>query len=146
MGWTFFNASGKPSEIITREFTQVPSEKYLSEFKVLDQSMRGRVWYGVIQSTNPDGIKRVYGMIVLWTLRRGEFGYKELGEDMGPYYYDAPLRIVNLLDELSPNPAGLSAKWRESVRDYHARLKIKKAAKNALKISLNTMHEGVCHA
>ena len=146
MGWTFFNASGKPSEIITREFTQVPSEKYPSEFKVLDQSMRGRVWYGVIQSTNPEGIKRVYGMIVLWTLRRGEFGYKELGEDMGPYYYDAPLRIVNLLDELSPNPVGLSAKWRQSVRDYHARLKIKKVAKNALKINLNTIHEGVCNA
>jgi len=146
MGWTFFNASGKPSEIITREFTQVPSEKYPSEFKVLDQSTRGRVWYGVIQSTNPEGIKRVYGMIVLWTLRRGEFGYKELSEDMGPYYYDAPLRIVNLLDELSPNPVGLSVKWRQSVRDYHAHLKIKKVAKNALKISLNSTFQGVCNA
>ena len=142
MGWTFFNASGKPSEILTREFTQVPSEKYPSEFKVLDQSMRGRVWYGVIESTNPEGIKRVYGMICLWTLRRGEFGYKELGEDMGPYYYDAPLRIVNLLDELSPKPLGLALKWRESVRAYHARMKIKKVAKNALKTGLNNTFQG----
>jgi hypothetical protein len=139
MGWTFFHASGKPSEILTREFTQIPSEKYPSEFKVLDQSSRGRVWYAVIESTNPDGIKRVYGMICLWTMRRGEFGYKELGEDMGPYYYDAPLRIVNLLDELSPNPVGLSAKWRQSVRDCHIR---KKVAKNALKISLNNTFQG----
>ena len=146
MGWTFFNASGKPTDILTREFTQTPSDKYPSEFKVLDQSMRGRVWYGVIQSTNPEGIKRVYGMVCLWTLRRGEFGYKELGEDMGPYYYDAPLRIVNLLDELSPNPLGLSAKWRQSVRDYHARMKIKKVAKNALKINLNNTFQGVYNA
>jgi hypothetical protein len=145
MGWTFFNAGGKPSEIITREFTQTPSDTYPSEFKVLDQSMRGRVWYGVIQSTNPEGIKRVYGMIVLWTLRRGEFGYKELSEDMGPYYYDAPLRIVNLLDRLSPEPSGLSLKWRQSVREYHSRMKVKKVAKNALKISLNTMHERTNH-
>lgn len=137
MGWTFFNASGKPSEILTREFTQVPSEKYPSEFKVLDQSMRGRVWYGVIESTNPEGIKQVYGMVCLWTLRRGEFGYKELGEDMGPYYYDAPLRIVNLLDKLSPEPLGLAAKWRESVRTYYAHKRSKKAAKNALKSGLN---------
>lgn len=137
MGWTFFNASGKPSEILTREFTQIPSEKYPSTFKVLDQSMRGRVWYAVIESTNPEGIKRVYGMICLWTLRRGEFGYKELGEDMGPYYYNAPLRIVNLLDELSPKPLGFAQKWRESVRTYHAHQKNKKVAKNALKTCLN---------
>jgi hypothetical protein len=143
MGWTFFNASGKPSEILTREFTQIPSEKYPSAFKVLDQSMRGRVWYGVIESTNPEGIKRVYGMICLWTLRRGEFGYKELGEDMGPYYYDAPLRIVNLLDELSPKPLGFALKWRESVRAYHAHQKSKKVAKNALKTGLNNTFQGV---
>jgi hypothetical protein len=143
MGWTFFNASGKPSEILTREFTQVPSEKYPSEFKVLDQSMRGRVWYGVIESTNPEGIKRVYGMICLWTLRRGEFGYKELGEDMGPYYYDAPLRIVNLLDELSPKPLGFALKWRESVRAYHAHQKSKRVAKKALKTGLNNTFQGV---
>ena len=37
MGWTFFNASGNPSEILTREFTQVPSEKYPSAFKVIDR-------------------------------------------------------------------------------------------------------------
>lgn len=133
MGWTFFNASGKPSEILTREFTQIPCEKYPSEFKVLDQAMRGNVWYAAIQSTNHNGIVRVYGMICLWSKRRGEFGYKELGEDMGPYYYDAPLRIVNLLDKLSPNPVGLSLQWRKSVREYHATKKAKKALKSALK-------------
>jgi hypothetical protein len=99
--------------------------------------MRGRVWYAVIESTNPEGIKRVYGMICLWTLRRGEFGYKEIGEDMGPYYYDAPLRIINLLDELSPKPLGFAQKWRESVRTYHAHKKSKKVAKKALLSGLN---------
>ena len=139
MGWTFFHASGKPSEILTREFTQIPSEKYPSEFKVIDQSMRGNVWYAVIQS-NTLGIVRTYGMVCLWTLRRGEFGYKELGEDMGPHYYDAPLRMVNLLDKLNPVPSGYALQWRKTVREHHARLKSKKAAKNALKISLNSIY------
>jgi len=139
MGWTFFHASGKPSEILTREFTQIPSEKYPSEFKVIDQSIRGNVWYAVIQSNNL-GIVRTYGMVCLWTLRRGEFGYKELGEDMGPHYYDAPLRMVNLLDKLNPVPSGYALQWRKTVREYHARLKAKKVAKNALKISLNSVY------
>jgi hypothetical protein len=126
MGWTFFNTSGKPSEILTREFTQVPNAQYPSEFKVLDQALRGRTWYAVIESTNPEGINRVYGMICIWSMRRGEFGYKELGEEMGPYYHDAPLRIVNLLDKLSPNECGYNLKWRQGVRDHHANMKQKR--------------------
>ncbi len=118
MGWTFFNASGKPSDILTKEFTQLPSAQYPSEFKVIDQATRGNTWYAVIQSTNPEGIVRVYGMVCLFTFRRGEFGYKEIAEECGPYQCQAPLRIVNLLDKLSPNPTGVySAKWRQSVRD-----------------------------
>lgn len=130
MGWTFFNASGKPSEILTKEFTQAPSAQYPSEFKVIDQATRGNTWYAVIQSTNPEGIVRVYGMVCLFTFRRGEFGYKEIGEECGPYQCQAPLRIVNLLDKLSPNPTGVySAKWRQSVRDYHAKQAAKRNAK-----------------
>lgn len=127
MGWTFFNASGKPSEILTREFTQIPSAQYPSEFKVIDQATRGNTWYAVIQSTNPEGLVRVYGMVCLFTFRRGEFGYKEIAEECGPYQCQAPLRIVNLLDKLSPNPSGMfAAKWRQSVRDYHAKQKEKR--------------------
>lgn len=132
MGWTFFHASGKPSEILTREFTQTPSEKYPSEFQVIDQSIRGNVWYAVIQS-NTFGIVRTYGMVCLWTLRKGEFGYKELGEDMAPFYYDAPLRIVNLLDRLSPNPSIQAINWRKNVREHHVRMKEKETLKSALK-------------
>lgn len=126
MGWTFFNATGKPSDILTREFTQKPSEKYLSEFKVIDQATRGNTWYAVIQSTNPEGIVRVYGMVCLFTFRRGNFGYKEIGEECGPYQCQAPLRIVNLLDKLSPSECGYNLKWRQSVRDYHAKQKEKR--------------------
>jgi hypothetical protein len=142
MGWTFFNATGKPADILTREFTQIPSEQYPSEFKVIDQAMRGRTWYAVIQSTNQDGIVRVYGMVCLWTLRRGEFGYKEIAEECGPYQCEAPLRIVNLLDKHS-TPSGYAAKWRQSVRDYHVRMKSKKDAKKRLKIDLNSTFKGV---
>lgn len=127
MGWTFFNAYGaKPADILTKEFTQLPSDQYPSSFKVIDQATRGNTWYGVIESINPNGIKRVYGMVCLWTLRRGEFGYKEIGEECGPYECKAPLRIVNLLDKLSPNECGYNLKWRKSVRDYHANVKQKR--------------------
>ena len=46
-----------------------------------------------------------------------DFGYKDMTEHCGPYYYDCPLSLLEMTDE----PTGESAiAWRKKVRDYHA--------------------------
>ncbi len=49
--------------------------------------------------------------------RNGGWGYKGMSEDMGPYYYDCPL---SLIDAASDPINESAAKWREDVRKYHA--------------------------
>ena len=57
--------------------------------------------------------------------RNGGWGYKGMSEDMGPYYYDCPLALLDKASE----PINESAKeWRIKVREFHA----KKACKKAL--------------
>lgn len=52
--------------------------------------------------------------------RDGEYGwgYKDMDESMGPYYYDCPLE---LLDQAGPTPHETAQRWREKVRAMHAR-------------------------
>lgn len=56
--------------------------------------------------------------IVLYLLQNQQgygWGYKDIDESMGPYYYSCPLKFL----ELAPKAA--NAEWREEVRKYHAR-------------------------
>jgi hypothetical protein len=43
------------------------------------------------------------------------WGYKDVDESAGPYYYNCPL---SYLDDLTEPDTGYSKKWRETVREY----------------------------
>jgi hypothetical protein len=68
----------------------------------------------------------VFGLVVKTEYRsKGDaywgninFYYKEMGEEMGPYYYDCPEKILRLLSD-TDNPSAL--KWRATCRAQAAR-------------------------
>lgn len=45
------------------------------------------------------------------------WGYKDMSEHSGPYYYDCPL---SLIDEATAPANDTAREWREKVRAYHA--------------------------
>lgn len=49
------------------------------------------------------------------------FGYKDMGEIMGPYQYDCPARILDLLSDPPPNDD--AAEWRARCRENLAKPK-----------------------
>jgi len=62
---------------------------------------------------------------------RGLYGYKEMGETMGPFYYSCPLSFLDMV----PEPEGENVKeWRERVRKYHADIAERARRFEALKI------------
>lgn len=145
MGWTFFNANGqKPADILVREYTQPmqrPDGTLQTQWRVVDHSTRGNVWYAVIETTNPDGYKRHFGAIVLFSLKNGDFGHKDMDEFYGPYAANAPIRIVDLLDKLAPldpnaQDFGTQAaiKWRANCRANAA--KPKRTYKKGMRVEL----------
>ena len=105
MGWTTYKISKTTTtdQALRRELSYAGTAGL---WEVLDSATVGAVWYGIIKRTI-EGEAVHFGMVCL-TQRRNEyprsqyieFGFKEISEDCGPFYYDAPLRILDKLDEL----------------------------------------------
>lgn len=126
MGWTTYwaPATTKTADLVIKELT---CSNEVRTWEVLDHAMRGSVFYGLVKVTTiADGSTRYYGAVWLTSRRGGEFGYKDMSEDCGPYYYDCPKRILDKLDALAPNPGQGAVEWRQACRKKAAATKTHK--------------------
>jgi hypothetical protein len=138
MGWTFFTdytPHATRADIIRREFEQRATDKNPHAFGFEQITTRGAVVYAIMWRDSPDQPRAYFGMVFLTQRKGGEFGYKDMGEECGPHYYDAPLGMIDKLDQLAP-ATGYAAGWRESVRQHHARKAEKARAKREARANL----------
>jgi hypothetical protein len=146
MGWTgslkLDNLSTK--DWLTKEFT---SESDTHKWELTDVSMRGSVAYGIHKvQDKATGIILAEAFIIL-TRREGDWIYfKEMGESVHPYYYDAPKKLLDKLDALYP-PINDNAKaWRSKCRELatkkaNAKLTIGMRVKFAEPLSFGSFRE-----
>lgn len=85
-------------------------------------------------ATEKDGVVDMFVALVDGGYRKSDgqdwWGYKDMSEDMGPYIYDCPEK---LLDLLTPTDNKNAIEWRAAVRKYHADRKAKLAMAKSLK-------------
>lgn len=125
MGWTEFRDFPELSraEIIRRELSQAPTADNPRAWGFEYITERGAVVYAIGWSDAPDRPRQYFGLVCLTSRHRSEyfgraFSYKDMTEDMGPNYYDAPAKMLDMLDRLAPNPPGqYAANWRKACRD-----------------------------
>jgi hypothetical protein len=122
MGWTFRhkgpNVTAK--EEVIRELT---CENEHGSWKVLACEIKGHAAYCASEIIKKDeqgkllmDTRIVIGTVVAIEYARKDhynFGTKVMDEDMGPYFYDCPARILNLL---TPTKSEYAQKWREECR------------------------------
>ena len=122
MGWTEFRDFPELSraEIIRRELSQAPTADNPRAWGFEYITERGSTVYAIGWSDAPDRPRLYFGLVCLTSRRGGYFAYKDMSEDVGPYQCDAPLKMLDMLDRLAPNPTGYAAKWRQACRDRHA--------------------------
>lgn len=127
MGWSFCFAHTEKRHIIEDRIKGFTGEKYKVEF--LDHSVVGNHLWKVGKSTNLET-----GFSDLWIgldlLSKSKYdrcwGYKDMEESMGPYFYDCPLKFLKMV----PPPDSKSADgWREKVIAFHAKKKADAARK-----------------
>jgi hypothetical protein len=123
MGWTYFadhNQRETRAAIIRREFEHAPTEKNPVGYGFEYITERGATVYAIMWRETVGAPRVYFGMVFMTKRAKGEFGYKDVSEDCGPYQYDAPLKMINMLDQLAPEPSGYAAKWRAAVRERYA--------------------------
>ena len=143
MGWTSYHASCyKKNGNIDRK-AEVEKSFNLDCCEVVKGTMVGSTYYGAIRKLTevangetiklPEDKQYVFGIVVLTSVNKDDyynFSYKDMSEDMGPYYFDCPEGILNLLTETDNEHA---LKWRESCRNKLLDNRIRKTSISMLK-------------
>lgn len=115
MGWTVLYRSNSPKNYaeekkIIRDLFQ-PADK----LEVVQMSKKGSVWYVAVRNLVMED-KPVSAVVIKTSTQNGEFGYKDMDETMHPYYYDAPISLIN---KLTPTDNENANEWRNNVRQKH---------------------------
>ena len=124
MGWSFnTNDYGRKAHIESLTNQRHFSPGYIPvTFRVVGN----RVWQLV---QRPDGTKFIT-LDLIAKERGGGWGYKNMDEDCGPYFYDCP---ATLLDKAGPPATPNAEAWRLKVWEYHDRQKRLKREMQTLK-------------
>lgn len=77
----------------------------------------GNVLWVVYAFTDPATGARLFDPVIVCNLmqKHGTWGYKDMGEEMHPYYYSCPEAYL----ELTPAPNDNARAWRQGVARYH---------------------------
>lgn len=146
MGWT---GSLKIDNLTTKQWLEkeFTSESDDHKWELTDVSMRGSVAYGIYKSQDKKtGIVLAEGFIIL-TRKEGDWIYfKEMGESVHPYYYDAPKRLLDKLDALYPPINDHARHWRNKCRETaqkkaNAKLSLGDVVKFSKPLSFGSFHE-----
>lgn len=129
MGWLFMSRGAMvpfvtPKSYLDNQCTYPPDPDKGREtgLRVLKSAVRSGAYYAACQSYDEDGPRETFAIICLvkWNpgARSGEeFGYKDQTETMGPYSYDCP---ASILDLLGPPGNDYAAQWRAKCREHLA--------------------------
>jgi len=128
MGWTYPHGVNRKQLIAQRvEGWERDTDEMLVRSTCLKHCYRGGVFSGVLWTvwertftTEDKEVQPTERWIQCDLLRcdRGEWGYKDMEESMGPYYFSCPLGYLELvpIDRFGGN-----AEWREEVIEHHRR-------------------------
>lgn len=122
MGWTSYHAEFYKNRTVDRKkeidklYTQQESEKY-PELNVLKSRMIGTTYYAAIEMKEKGVTKQVFAVVVLTSINMKDyfnFFYKDMDESAGPYCYDCPKGILDLLSDTDNEYA---INWRNKCRE-----------------------------
>jgi hypothetical protein len=108
MGWDNYH---RPAGETDRDHLQ--REVCGTRYTIIDSATKGFTFYGAVRD---DETGEVWALIVLQRRTRGHYNYsrKVMDETVGPFYYDCPTRI---LDILTPTDNERANEWRAKCRE-----------------------------
>jgi len=124
MGWSYgWNSKEELVEYLTKSW---------GHGTCLAKSIRGKVLWSVWEFSPPKEEKTRYIRCDLLDKYDDSWGYKDMDESMGPYYYNCPLSYLDMAPVANE-------KWREGVRDYHEKHKSKRGKSAEVVLAFNSI-------
>lgn len=135
MGWSF-EWHERPRKDFIKERLEGWDTDHVTA-RLIDHSDRGARLWKVYEITWKQGERagQTYRFISLDLIAKdkgGGWGYKDIDESMGPYYYDCPLRLLDAAMPAPEDKHGLE--WRQKVREYHADQAARRRKMRSLKV------------
>jgi hypothetical protein len=127
MGWTGMQppAHGDKRRWLLEEFNQAGEVGTNPSWTLSDLSIKGNTAYGIYTMVRVDGSWHSMGIVILMSFRADEWAYKDMTEEMMPYYYDAPLSLIHKLEKLCPAIEGNARQWRDYCIAQATKIKVK---------------------
>ena len=127
MGWTEFRATHYKNGKVDRKAEMDSKYNWEDEsrkIEVLKSSMVGSTYYAAVKSFNKtNGYECVTAAVCLTSTNNKDyfnFAYKDMDETCGPYKYDCPKGILDLL---TPTENEYALEWRKACYDNLAKKK-----------------------
>jgi hypothetical protein len=123
MGWTGQapRFDGDKKQWLINEFT---SENGDFRWTISDLSIKGSEAYCIYhQEDKKTGISVHEALVILISCRKEEWSYKEMGETVHPYYYNAPKKLLDKIEGLYPPFNEQAKQWRHKCREKQAKSK-----------------------
>lgn len=111
MGWTSYPATcWKKGKIDRKEECRKEFGRYCN---ILKDSMVGSVYYAALQRKD-DANSVIFPLVVITSIDKREFAYKDMDGSMGPCYYDCPESILKLVT----SHTGYTDEWVKQCRQH----------------------------
>lgn len=130
MGWTWYHATEytKSGRVSPSREIRKDARRHLFDYQeILDEAFVNRVYYAAIKDNRTDEVWALVCLTGTSTADYYNFGYKDMDEFMGPYNYDCPDRIIDLL---TPTDNEWANRWREKCRERNRKSKAPNSFKN----------------
>jgi hypothetical protein len=112
MGWTYSQSWRSKEELV--RYLKSP-DRNGEHYQMIASTVRGNHhWYVARYQKDGQDITFI-GLDLMQSGREDGWGYKPMDESVGPYYYDCPLKFLDMVSE----PVGNAAEWRAKVREQH---------------------------
>jgi len=112
MGWTGMNPPyhGDKKKWIEDQFNSGLS--WVSDLTIKGNTAYGIYWWKDAETNNT----KHEAIVFLLSCRKDEWAFKEMGESVMPYYFNAPKKLLDKLDQLGEPFNDYAKQWRERCR------------------------------
>lgn len=137
MGWTYSQNWTSKEAIISHCID------WGDKFTTLEHSVKGgRLW--VLLQYN-EGDKKGDVFVALYLLQKdgSEWGYKDMDDTCGPYYYDCPISFINRTVDSGRALKSNTTAWHDQVRAYHAKSRERRKNAASMRAGMKILYQSV---